>query len=84
MLQGMTKRPACIQGHLAALQQRNHPVNARERGKFAVTGDGGNTGPPEKIPRRGRKTANLTRLTRTITPETDRHFTDIKEFHDHS
>ena len=84
VFQGMAKRPPRIQRHLAAFQQRNHPVNARKRGEFAVTGDGGDAGPPGKIPRRGRETANLTRLARAVTPETDGYFTDIKEFHDHS
>ncbi len=84
MFQGMAKRLSRIQCDLATLQQRDHAVNAGKRGEFAIAGNGRNTGAPGKITRCGRKTANLTCFASTITPETDRHFTDIKILHHHS
>jgi hypothetical protein len=84
VLKGMEERLARIQRHLPAFQQGNYPIDAGKRGKFAVAGDSRDTGAPVKIARCGRETTNLTRFTRTIAPEADRHLTDIKELHHHS
>ena len=81
LLQGVSEHVRLFQGHFPSFQQGNNPFYAREKRKLTVRCKGGDTRSPVKISCCWRKTANLTRFSRTIAPQTDRHFADIKIFH---